>query len=295
MFDGRWRGAVDRTTEPVGRALARRGVTADVLTATGLITAVATAVAVGTGHLLLAIPLLTLTGAHDLFDGPVAKASGSASVRGAFFDSVTDRVADTVIMAGVAWYLVSAHEGHLAILPLLVLGATALVSYERAKAESLGLSSARGGLMERAERMVLLGVGFLASWLLVPILWVMLALISATAAARFVRVWRAADGPAPSAERAEARRAVVDADAMTMDEAGRPARARRRQARVESRWRAWREGAPRRTVRRAGEPVGRWRARRQEALASRSGRAMRARRTERLRGTLRSGRGRGSV
>ena len=154
--------------------------------------------AVATGHLLLAVPLLAITGFHDLLDGPVAKAAGTASVRGAFFDSVTDRVADIVVMGGVAWYLVSVHEGHLVLLPLAIVGVSSLVSYERAKAEALGLA-AKGGLMERAERMILLGVGFLASWLLVPVLWVLLALTTATAVGRFVRVWRAAEGPARSA------------------------------------------------------------------------------------------------
>ena len=107
MFDGRWRGTVDRSTGPVGRWLQRMGVTADLLTATGLISATATAVAVGSGHLHLAIVLLVLTGLHDLLDGPVAKASGTSSVRGAFFDSVTDRVSDALILGGVAWYLAS--------------------------------------------------------------------------------------------------------------------------------------------------------------------------------------------
>jgi CDP-diacylglycerol--glycerol-3-phosphate 3-phosphatidyltransferase len=280
MFDGRWRDAVDRTTGPVGQALQRHGVTADVLTASGLVFAIATAVAVGLGHLHLAIILLALTGFHDLFDGPVAKAAGTASVRGAFFDSVVDRVADAVIMCGVAWYLVSADEGHLVLLPLAVLGVTSLISYERAKAEALGLSEAKGGLMERAERMILLGVGFLASFLLVPILWVLLALTSLTAAGRFVRVWRAADGPVRPAAPA----ALPDGDG------ARALRPRWGQGRVESRWRAWREGAsPRRTTR-AGQPVGRWRARRQEALASRSGRTMRARRRDQDRRTaLRNG------
>ncbi len=194
MLDGRWREAVDRRTAPVGRALHRRGLTADVLTATGLLSAVATAVTVGTGHLHLAIGLLALTGFHDLLDGPVAKAAGTASQRGAFFDSVSDRVADAILMGGVTWYLVSAHEGHLALLPLAVLAATALVSYQRAKAEALGVA-AKGGLMERAERMVLLGAGFLASWLLVPDLWALLGLTTLTAGGRFVRVWRALDGP----------------------------------------------------------------------------------------------------
>ena len=131
------------------------------LTATGLISATATAVAVGSGHLHLAMVLLILTGLHDLLDGPVAKASGTSSVRGAFFDSVTDRVADALILGGVAWYLVSTHPGHLVLLPFAVLAATSLVSYQRAKAESLGIS-AKGGLMERAERMILLGIGFLS-------------------------------------------------------------------------------------------------------------------------------------
>jgi CDP-diacylglycerol--glycerol-3-phosphate 3-phosphatidyltransferase len=192
----------------------------------------------------------------------VAKAAGTASERGAFFDSVSDRVADAVLMGGVAWYLVSAHKGHLALLPLAILGVTSLVSYQRAKAEALGLS-AKGGLMERAERMILLGVGFFATWLLVPVLWVLLGLISATAVGRFVKVWNAAQGPAHVTPRMRTRVA-------------RRPHTRWGEGRVESRWRAWREGATPRGQ--TGEPFGRWRARRQEALASRSGRALRARR-----------------
>jgi CDP-diacylglycerol--glycerol-3-phosphate 3-phosphatidyltransferase len=259
MFDGRWRDAVDRSTRPVGTALHRRGITADVLTATGLVSATATAFAVATGHLHIAIVLLILTGLHDLLDGPVAKAAGTASVRGAFFDSVTDRVADALLMGGVAWYLIDRHDGHLVLLPLAVLGVTALISYERAKAESLGLS-AKGGLMERAERMILLGVGFITGSFLVPVLWVMLVLISITAIARFVKVWNAASGK---------------------DVAVRQRVVAWREGKVDSRWRTWREGGavPRGVMnQRTGVPVGRWRARRQEALSSRSGRTLRARR-----------------
>ena len=262
MFDGRWRTSVDRTTGPVGEALHRHGITADVLTATGLVSATATAALVATGHLHLAIIFLILTGLHDLLDGPVAKAAGTASVRGAFFDSVTDRVADAVLMFGCAWYLLSRGEGHLALLPMAILAVTALISYERAKAESLGLE-ARGGLMERGERMFLLGVAFLSSVIFVPVLWVMLVLVSFTAIARFVKVWNAASGR----DRVIARR--IEAW---------------REGRVDSRWRAWREGrqsdgVPRRELARtSGAPVGRWRARRQEALSSRSGRTLRERR-----------------
>ena len=262
MFDGRWRTSVDRTTGPVGEALHRHGITADVLTATGLVSATATAVLVATGHLHLAIIFLILTGLHDLLDGPVAKAAGTASVRGAFFDSVTDRIADAVLMFGCAWYLLDRGEGHLALLPMAILAVTALISYERAKAESLGLE-AKGGLMERGERMFLLGVAFLSSVIFVPVLWVMLVLVSFTAIARFVKVWNAASGR----DRVIARR--IEAW---------------REGRVDSRWRAWREGRQgdgvpgRELARTSGAPVGRWRARRQEALSSRSGRTLRERR-----------------
>lgn len=254
----------------MGRRLVRLGVTADVLTTSGLVFAVATAVVVATGHLLVGIPLLAVTGFHDLFDGPVAKAAGTASVRGALFDSVMDRVADAVLMGGVAWYLVSVHEGELALLPLAVLAAASLVSYVRAKADALGLPTTNagvfGGLMERAERMILLGAGFLAPWLLVPVLWALFGLTMLTATARFVTAWRAAEGPVPHAGGA---RAGVRAPS------GFPWRSERG-VRSPSAWRARRDGslAPGQPH---GELAARWRARRQEALESRTARA-RARR-----------------
>ena len=104
----------------------------------------------------LGILLLFPTGLPDLFDGPVAKASGRASVRGAFFDSVADRISDAFLFGGVAWYLAAHHHGEMVLLPFAILAVTSLISYQRAKAELLGLS-AKGGLMERAERFILLG------------------------------------------------------------------------------------------------------------------------------------------
>lgn len=199
MFDGRWRHRVDKATKPVGTALVRIGVTADVLTFSGLIFSGATAIVIATGHLRWGIPLLTLTGLNDLFDGPVAKAGGTSSLRGAFFDSVADRVSDAVIMGGVFFYLIGIHEGDLAVLPLCVLGAASTVSYTRAKAEALGFPKVNAGiagsLMERAERMILLGVGLLSRSFLVPVLWVLFALTLVTAFARFFSVWKVADRP----------------------------------------------------------------------------------------------------
>jgi CDP-diacylglycerol--glycerol-3-phosphate 3-phosphatidyltransferase len=283
MFDGRWRHAVDRTTKPVGRALVRTGITADVLTIFGLAMSVVTAVAVGSGHLVIGILLLFPTGLPDLFDGPVAKASGTASIRGAFFDSVADRVSDAFLFGGVSWYLAAHHDGQLVLLPFAILALTALISYQRAKAELLGLS-AKGGLMERAERFILLGVCFIAAAIspaaMVPALWVFFGLILATAAGRFVRVWQEAEGPV----RATPVRTPCALPAERV-------LARRRTGQVDSRWRTWRETRAQRDAtgvhfvqpQRADQPLGRWRARRQSVLASRSGRIWRARRAERPR------------
>ncbi|MHB8264111.1 MAG: CDP-alcohol phosphatidyltransferase family protein [Acidimicrobiales bacterium] len=191
MFDGRWRAGVDRTTKPVGALLVKVGIKADYLTIFGVAMSAATAVVVGTGYLLWGIPLLLLAALPDLLDGPVAKASGSASVRGAFLDSVSDRVSDALMLSGVSWYLISRHSGEVALIPVAIMAVTFLISYERAKAESLGLA-AKGGLMERAERLVLLGIALISPQGLVPVLWVFLALVAATAASRFWKVWSAA-------------------------------------------------------------------------------------------------------
>ena len=198
MFDGKFRQSVDATTAPVGRWLVRAGFSADVLTASGLLFAGATAVCIATGHFVVAIVLLTLTGAHDLLDGAVAKASQRASQRGSFFDSVVDRLSDAVLLGGVAFYIVRHHPGELVLLPFGLLTTFYMISYQRSKAESLGLA-AKGGLMERAERLVLLGVALLSNAVFVPVLWLMLVLTAATALGRFWRVWQIAARPAPRA------------------------------------------------------------------------------------------------
>jgi CDP-diacylglycerol--glycerol-3-phosphate 3-phosphatidyltransferase len=196
MFDGRWRSTFEAGLQPVGSQIRRTGVTANHLTVLGLVMACAAAVTIANGYLRAGVLLVALTALPDVLDGAVAKASGTASPRGAFFDSVVDRVTDALLMGGVAWYLASTQSGRIAVLPLAVVAASMLISYERAKAESLGFD-ARGGLMERAERLLALGFGLLFDSLLVPVLWVMLALTLFTAGQRFVRVWRQASAPPP--------------------------------------------------------------------------------------------------
>jgi CDP-diacylglycerol--glycerol-3-phosphate 3-phosphatidyltransferase len=195
MLDGRWRATVERGLEPVGQGLHRAGVTADGLTIIGLVFAMGTALLIADGHLVLGVFGVILTGLPDILDGSVARQSGRAGPRGAFFDSVCDRVADAALFLGVAWYLSETGTQGEAVLAMAVLALSMLITYERARAESLGFQ-ARGGLMERAERLVLLGVG-LAFDILVPVLWVMLVLTAFTALQRFVKVWRQATPERP--------------------------------------------------------------------------------------------------
>ena len=122
------------------------------------------------------------------------------------FDSTIDRFADALLFGGVAWHLASTESAHMAILPFGVMALSSVISYMRAKAESLGLE-AKGGLMERAERIIALCVGLLIPVLLIPVLWLMLALTAITAVQRFVKVWRQAAVAPVTAARIELRRA----------------------------------------------------------------------------------------
>ena len=114
MFDGRWRSTFEKGLRPVGARIRRTGITANHLTVTGLVMAMAAAVAIANGSLRAGLLLLVLTAVPDVLDGAVAKASGTASPRGAFFDSVIDRVSDALLLGGIAWYLDSTQPGRVA-------------------------------------------------------------------------------------------------------------------------------------------------------------------------------------
>ena len=205
MFDGKFRTPIDRAIKPIGDGLRRTGLTPDHLTIVGLVVGAGAAFAIGAGELRIGLLLVILAALPDLLDGALARASGASSQRGAFFDSTVDRLTDALLLGGIAWHLASTESPHMSILPFAVMAVSSLISYQRAKAESLGLE-AKGGLMERAERIVLICLGLLFDVLLIPILWVMLALTCVTAVQRFVKVWRQAAVAPVTLERIELRR-----------------------------------------------------------------------------------------
>jgi CDP-diacylglycerol--glycerol-3-phosphate 3-phosphatidyltransferase len=205
MFDGRFKSEIERYVRPVGESLRRTGLSPDHFTVLGLCVAGAAAVAIGSGKMQLGLLLVICSALPDLLDGALAKASNSASQRGAFFDSVVDRVSDSLLFGGVAWFYASSNSPQFSIVPFAILGASLIISYERAKAESLGLY-AKGGLMERAERIILLCFGLLFDSLLKWVMVVMLVLVVMTAVQRFVKVWKQAAVAPVTAEKQAIRR-----------------------------------------------------------------------------------------
>lgn len=191
MFDGNFRSQVSRSVDPVGRALHRVGITADVLTVVGIGMSMLAAYVIGSGHLRWGLVAIAASGLPDLLDGAVAKAAGTSSKRGAFFDSCSDRVSDAFVLLGIAWYLDVNHPGQISLLPMAILGAAQITSYVRCKGELLGYDS-KGGVLERAERVIMLGLGLAFSRFLIPILWVTLALSILTILQRFIKVWKQA-------------------------------------------------------------------------------------------------------
>ena len=130
--------------------------------------------------------LVLLGSGIDALDGAVARASDTVSERGAFLDAATDRIGETAMWTGLA-VAVSAQPLWVA-LSVVCLGASLIISYLRARAEMGGVDG-RGGLMGRAERVILYGAGVLVGWF-GPMLWAMAVLTWLTVGQRFWLGWK---------------------------------------------------------------------------------------------------------
>ncbi|ACZ88857.1 phosphatidylinositol phosphate synthase [Streptosporangium roseum] len=191
------RPAVTRVLTPLGRALARRGISPNVVTAVGTLGTVAAALFFyPRGELFPGTVVITFFVLADLLDGVMARMVGQGSVWGAFLDSTLDRVGDAGIFSGlVIWFMVS-DQPVLAGVALFCLVAGAVVSYVKARAEGLGLTC-DVGLAERPERLVVglvsAGLGGLGvPYILAAGLWLLAAASAVTVAQRLLHVHRQA-------------------------------------------------------------------------------------------------------
>lgn len=154
------RAHVNRVTEPLGRWLVRRGVTPDAVTVAGTVGSVAAALwFLPRGQLFVGTVVVTLFVLFDLVDGALARARGKGTPFGAVLDSTCDRIADGALFAALTWWALGVGEARvLGVAALICLVAGQLISYIKARAEGAGLRVV-GGLVERAERLILALVG----------------------------------------------------------------------------------------------------------------------------------------
>jgi CDP-diacylglycerol--glycerol-3-phosphate 3-phosphatidyltransferase len=141
---------------PVARLIARLGIHPNTITIAGLFLQIGVAVVFGLGHLTLGGWLLLALSPVDALDGLLARTLGRQSRFGAFLDSTIDRLSDTALVLGfVAHYI--RHDDYLYVALLLVsLVASMMISYIRARAESLNFSC-KVGLLTRVERLLVIG------------------------------------------------------------------------------------------------------------------------------------------
>jgi CDP-diacylglycerol--glycerol-3-phosphate 3-phosphatidyltransferase len=147
-------------TGPVERALVASGTSPHALTTLGVALSAGAGLAAGYGAFTTAGVLYLVSGILDVLDGRVARRAGRASRAGALFDSVCDRWGEFAILAGLAFALRQHNTGLASV--LLATAGSQMVSYTRARAEGLGVSLSVG-LMQRSERIVLVGLGLLAA------------------------------------------------------------------------------------------------------------------------------------
>ena len=143
---------------PVERALLAAGAGPDAMNAAGLLSGLASGALIGAGRLEAGGWAIALAGVCDILDGRLARARGVASPYGRFIDSTLDRFVETFAFLGFAVYFAARPGG-----PLVAaagLGGSLLVSYAQARGETVGVSGS-GGLMQRAERLVLTILGCL--------------------------------------------------------------------------------------------------------------------------------------
>jgi CDP-diacylglycerol---glycerol-3-phosphate 3-phosphatidyltransferase len=167
------------------RGLALTRISPNVLTFLGLVINVIAAILFGQANpdnqarkFLYAGLVIIGAGIFDMVDGRVARATNQVTTFGAFFDSVIDRYSDVALFFGLLVYYARANHFFYVVLVAFVMTSSVMVSYTRARAESL-IGSCKVGFMERPERIVLVILGALFNRM-APVLWVIAVLSTTT-------------------------------------------------------------------------------------------------------------------
>ena len=168
--------------------LAATGVTPNMFTIFGLAVNTWAAALFAFGHFRQAVVVLFLAGFLDMADGQVARRVGRVTAFGAFLDSTLDRYSDLALYMGLVVYYAVIGRSFYLVLAGLAMASSFMVSYSRARAESL-IASCKVGFMERPERLVLLILGG-AFNRMPPVLWVIATISTLTVIHRVVYTWK---------------------------------------------------------------------------------------------------------
>lgn len=201
-----------RLMDPLVQLLVRLHIRPNTITTIGTLVVLVSAVAFASGHVHWGGFLLLLSGVFDMLDGQVARDGGARTTFGAFYDSTLDRVGEAALFTGIAVYFLQGGVAHeratLAVIACFAaLGGSLLVSYTRARAESLGVACTTG-IAGRAERILLLGTPALLlgpgnrGALLLGIVCLLAIVTAITVVQRVLHVARATSTREPGATRA---------------------------------------------------------------------------------------------
>jgi CDP-diacylglycerol--glycerol-3-phosphate 3-phosphatidyltransferase len=185
----RWIGTGSRwLLEKIVHVIASTGINPNVLTAFGLVVNFWAAVMFATGMFRTAAAIIFFAGFLDMLDGQVARRAKRVTAFGAFFDSTLDRYSDMALYMGLLVYYAVNGRSSYVVLAAVATAGSVMVSYSRARAESL-IPLCKVGFMERPERMVLLILGG-AFDRMAPALWVIAVVSTITVIHRIVFTWQ---------------------------------------------------------------------------------------------------------
>ena len=192
MFTTRFEAWVRRRAEALMSALGRIPVTPNQITVVGVALTFVAAVLAALGYLRWAGVVLIVAGTFDILDGALARSSGRAYPYGAFLDSTLDRYSEGAIYIGLAAYFASTGgplQRWLLLATVAALAGSFLVSYVRARAQSLGFTC-ESGLFARPERVVVTVVGLIfGGVVLYAVVFLLAILTNLTALQRIREVW----------------------------------------------------------------------------------------------------------
>ncbi|MCH2522352.1 MAG: CDP-alcohol phosphatidyltransferase family protein [Dehalococcoidia bacterium] len=177
---------LDKIETPIVTFLHKLKISPNLLSVFGLILGIIAAVFIALDDLILAALFLVIGAIADLFDGSLARKFNKETNFGAFLDSVIDRVQELSIFIGATYLLISKENYEWAILPVLTLGLSFLVSYSRARGEGLGIQTKDSGIVTRPERLLILIIGLITNQFIIAMM-----IVSLTSLISFIQRVRA--------------------------------------------------------------------------------------------------------